>query len=177
MRTGLTFLRFDAMVDNAHHISTLDGVFGIENEGWLERAPDETHEAALVRLAPQINAALREHAAQARPRVTFTPAGREAAVEVVNDGSNAPFLWFGEEYAVMYQSVLGPQIGGNGRNMRRYTMRRERHGEVTERFEPEQPMVISPREPLDDWEYGTHNRPWLREALYNHFQLEKYQRT
>ncbi|KAI0033850.1 hypothetical protein K488DRAFT_84587 [Vararia minispora EC-137] len=177
MRSGLTFLRFDAMVDTVHHISTLDGVFGIENDGWAERdRSDEPAESALVRLAPQINDALRQHSASARPRATFTSAGHEAKVDIVNDGSRAPFLWFGAQYAVMYHSVLGREVDGNGRAMRRYAMRREPHGPVMERFEPEEPFLVPAREPRGDWAYGTHNRPWLREALYNHLQTEKYKR-
>jgi hypothetical protein len=55
-------------------------------------------------------------------------------------------------------------------------MRRIPHGPITERFEPEMLIIIPALEPKSDWTYGTHNRPWLREALYNHFQIEKYRR-
>jgi len=56
----------------------------------------------------------------------------------------------------------------------RYTMRREPHGAVTERFEPEDMIMLDPLAPYDDWIYGNWNRPLLREALYNHLQHEKY---
>jgi hypothetical protein len=54
-------------------------------------------------------------------------------------------------------------------------MRREPGGPVIERLEPEDFMMMDPLAPLDDWIYGRWNRPLLREALYNHYQHEKYQ--
>ena len=35
-------------------------------------------------------------------------------------------------------------------------------------------MILEPLAPIGDWYYSEHNRPWLRESLYNHFQNEKY---
>jgi hypothetical protein len=53
-------------------------------------------------------------------------------------------------------------------------MRREPRGTVVERFEPEDMTMMEPLAPHDKWEYGPQNRPLLREALYNHYQHEKY---
>jgi hypothetical protein len=167
------------MVDGTHHLSTLDGVFAIENDGWLERAaPDEPTEAALVRLAPQITAALAAHAADTHPRATFSDAGQEAEVQLGfgADAAGDFYLWFEPQFAVTYRSALGASTAGHGRDMRRYLMRRAPRGPVTERLEPEEPRVVAPLKSLPGWTYDMQNRPWLREGLYSHFQAEKYQR-
>jgi len=179
-QTGFTFLRFDAMIEAAHHVSSLAGVFSLENYYWADHSlgegpPPVSVENAIVRTSAQIALAVRRLDGQA-PEPTFSERGNETEV-VLHDGAGAAeglFIWFPIEYTVSYLSVLGPGLPGNGRDCRRYTMRRMRHGPVTERFEPVRRSIVDPPVPFPDWVYDTSNRPWLREGLYMHFQTEKY---
>jgi hypothetical protein len=56
-------------------------------------------------------------------------------------------------------------------------MRRERGGPVVERIEPLEQIIVPAAAPLDGWGYNPGNRPWIREALYAHYQGEKYERA
>ncbi|KZV70286.1 hypothetical protein PENSPDRAFT_685664 [Peniophora sp. CONT] len=180
MRTGLRFLRFDAMVDAGHHINTLDGVFAVEDDHALPTAPTSTDlapkEATLLSARPAINAALASHTSPDGPeddeqQRTFTTEGLEAPVTLRQDASAAPFVWFAPQYAVAYDSPLAQEIPGNGRHGRRYVMRRDVDGPVTERFEPAQRIHFD----IPGQEVGAgRERAWLREGLYTHLQAEKY---
>ncbi|KAI0033849.1 hypothetical protein K488DRAFT_69605 [Vararia minispora EC-137] len=183
MRSALTFLRFDAVVESMHHISTLDGVYTIENAGWAVNAavPDRdltTAEEAFTfePMRRQISDALRARNATARRGPTFSDNSQEREVVLRDDPEIAEgwFLWFPRRYAVLYMSGLGAELKDGGRNWRRYTMRRVPNGPVVERFEPEDMVMLDPLAPRGDWIYGDWNRPLLREALYNHYQNEKY---
>jgi hypothetical protein len=124
--TRLTFLRFDAMVESGHHISTLDGVFTIENDGWIEHEPIAgasgpllTTEEAFVRARVQLNDALTNHSMHMLDKHTFTDKGIESKVNIRNNANGVPFVWFAPEYAVSYTSALGSDVDGNGRSGRR----------------------------------------------------------
>ncbi|VDB89131.1 unnamed protein product [Peniophora sp. CBMAI 1063] len=178
MRTGLRFLRFDAMVDAGHHVSTLDGVFAVEDDHALptplissDLAPKE---ATLVSARPAINAALAAHAMPGETQDneqqhTFTAEGLEAPITLRQDASSVPFVWFDPQYAVAYDSPLAQEVPGNGRHGRRYVMRRDIDGPVTERFEPAQRIHFD----IPGQGEGS-ERAWLREGLYTHLQTEKY---
>ncbi|KZV70269.1 hypothetical protein PENSPDRAFT_651666 [Peniophora sp. CONT] len=180
----LRWLRFDAVVDSTHHISTLDGVFSIENWAWIKHSMVEGIELpaadeAFLRpeIRRQINAALRKHRKDAVREPSFSPAGQESEIAVRTDDEiiDGWFLWFPRRYAVLYMSEVGPTLDNGGRNHMRYTGRTNPAGPVTERFEPiQKDMILEPLAPIGDWHYSEHNRPWLRESLYNHFQNEKY---
>ena len=88
-------------------------------------------------------------------------------MELLNDknAEHGLVYWFPADFAVYYRSLLGVEMLMHGRDMRRLLMRRLRDGPVTERFEPEVRLA-----------FGSHSsrpRPWLREAIYTHFQHEK----
>lgn len=113
MRSDLTFIRFDAIVASSHHLSTLDGVYTIENPGWMPNSlyangEPPTPEAAFMHgpARAQVNALLRDlHTADSR-RTTFSEAGKEIQVMLRDDPeiSEDEFLWFPRRYAVFYIS-------------------------------------------------------------------------
>lgn len=112
---------------------------------------------------------------------TFSAQGVEREVDMRSgkEAAEGLELWFPPEFYVAYESTLGPSFDNNGGDMRRYLMRRAPNGPVTERFEPEHPLLVRvpPGKEDTNAQYSTGNRPWLREGLYNHFQHEKYRGT
>ena len=142
MLTDLTFLRFDAMVTTWHHLSTLDGVYGIELAHWMPHSllpgypqSDEllTTDGAFVHPAGRavVNSVLKERT-QTAPRrgsgegerKTFSDKGEEMEVELRSDKEIlSDFLvWFDEKYAVLYESPLGHRWDNNGQQANRYVL-------------------------------------------------------
>ena len=109
---------------------------------------------------------------------TFSAKGVEREVEMHSgkEAAEGLELWFPPEFFVAYESTLGPSFDNNGADTRSYLMRRAPRGPISERIEPERPLLVPvPPENTDmNAQYSTGNRPWLREGLYNHFQHEKY---
>ncbi|VDB89105.1 unnamed protein product [Peniophora sp. CBMAI 1063] len=187
MRTGLSFLRFDALADSQYHVSTLGGVFALEDptaamlalddydavahipipgRAYNESAPPTAGEVLLASRA-HITTVVRQRLRDAHRRSTFSPEGREVAVDLLNDkhADHGLVYWFPADFAVYYHSSLGRDMLMHGRDTRRFLMRRQRGGPVTERFEPEVRLAFG--------SHSTRPRPWLREAIYTHFQREK----
>lgn len=112
---------------------------------------------------------------------TFSANGVEREVEMRSgkEAAEGLELWFPSEFYVAYESTLGPGFDNNGGDTRRFLMRRAPNGPVTERIEPEHPLLVRVPPGKEDMntQYNTGNRPWLREGLYNHFQHEKYRGT
>jgi hypothetical protein len=115
MRSNLTFIRFDAIVASSHHLSTLDGVYTIENPGWMPNSlyasgEPPTPEAAFMHepARAQVNALLLERHATNSRQVTFSDTGKEMEVTLRDDHeiSAGEFLWFPRRYAVFYISKL-----------------------------------------------------------------------
>lgn len=187
MRTGLTFLRFDALADSQYHVSTLGGVFALEDptaamlalddydatvhipmpgSGYNESAPPTPGEVLLASRA-HITTVVQQRLRDTSRRNTFSANGIEGEVELLNDknAEHGLVYWFPANFAVYYHSMLGNEMLMHGRDMRRFLMRRDRGGAVTERFEPEVRLAFG--------SHSTRPRPWLREAIYTHFQREK----
>ncbi|VDC04907.1 unnamed protein product [Peniophora sp. CBMAI 1063] len=194
MLTDLTFLRFDAMVNAWHHLSTLNGVYGIELAHWMPHSllsgPPEsddllTTDGAFTHPAGRavVNSVLRDREENAPrrgngvgERKTFSDKGQEMEVQLRSDPEILSdfIVWFDEKYAVLYESPLGHRWDNNGQQANRYAMRRTRGGPVVERFEPVDYTLIPATIPHEGWVYSQGNRPWIRELMYNHYQGEKY---
>jgi len=128
MRSALTFLRFDAIVDSGHHVSTLDGVYAIENAAWATHSAVRGSEPATVEQAfllegvrRQIGEAVAKRNATAQRRPTFSEMGKERRVVLRDDYdiSEGWFLWFPRRYAVLYMSTLSAEFEDGGRSWRR----------------------------------------------------------
>lgn len=187
MGTGLTFLRFDALVDSQFHVSTLGGVFSLEDptaamlalddfdavihvpmpsSAHNESAPPTPGEVLLASRA-HIGTIVHQRLRDTRRRITFSADGLEGGVELLNDKNAEHGLvhWFPADFAVHYRSLLGVEMLMHGRDARRLLTRRERGGAIREHFEPEVRAAFG--------SHSTRPRPWLREAIYTHFQREK----
>ncbi|KAI0031294.1 hypothetical protein K488DRAFT_71506 [Vararia minispora EC-137] len=171
-----------------HHLSTLDGVFGIWNAHWMPHSflnvtatsdGPQTSEDALTHPVGRavVNALLRSYSTKhAIRRPTFSDDGVETEVTMRDDLeiSEGFHVWYNRRYAVLYLSTLesiSPQWRKDG-----VPARRQHGGSVVERFEPLEQVIIPATVPLDGWIYSPGNRPWIQEALYIHYQGEKYQR-
>ncbi|KAF9031532.1 hypothetical protein BDZ89DRAFT_1131819 [Hymenopellis radicata] len=166
LNPNLTFLTFPAMIRTDGHISTCDGVFGFDNVGKKQTRPyhlsEDGSEQSMLTLGQrqEFIQAIKDQQARTkgfrsgqRPQ-TFTGLGDEY-----------------EEYSVHYSPNYSrvPRYDVN-----RYLMRRAPNGPVTERVEPNPPIPI---QVTSDATEAKHEWDSIRigEALYNHFQMEKYQ--
>jgi hypothetical protein len=129
MRTDLTFLRFDAIVDSPHHLSTLDGVYTIEHSDWMANSavygPEPpTPEVAFTLPAArqQISGLLARRNRTARRGRTFSATGMEREIVLRDDAaaSEGMHMWFPQRYAVVYLSELSEELKDGGRGWRRY---------------------------------------------------------
>ncbi|KZV70271.1 hypothetical protein PENSPDRAFT_685649 [Peniophora sp. CONT] len=187
MRTPLTFMRFPALADSMHHVDSLGGVFAIENAEDASRlhaadASSSSINSAIVAARRQILPLVSKRKSQPAQR-TFSPQGVEGKVKLLS-GSELPAevnLWFPRRFGVVYHSTLSSSQSAQGRDARRYVLRRARGGPVTERFELERPISVA-RPGQDDELVATMQRgeqvggTWLREGLYVHLQHEKYRK-
>ena len=174
-------------------MSTMDhGVYAIDNDAWWDLPPPSSPTAVDVRLT--INSILSRRGREWNQRPTFSKQGREYVVEL-RDGLFPHWVWFPKQFAVDYvadYTLVPPGVGNRLVSLshsfftyclvviilvcwHRYTMRRAKNGPVTERTEPNDPIVVPPKDLTTD--FDTTNRPFLVELLYVHFQGEKYTGT
>ncbi|KAF9031517.1 hypothetical protein BDZ89DRAFT_1111794 [Hymenopellis radicata] len=178
----LTFLIFPARIMQDGHISTGDGVFGFDNVGKKQTRPyhlleDGSGKQSMLTLGQrrefihsvkdQRERTKRLTSGQRPP--TFSKLGQEYEV-TLQHGTYSQWLWFPQEYSVHYSPDYNrvPRFDVN-----RYLMRRAPNGPVTERVEPNPPIPIQVTSDATEAKHEWDNIR-IGEALYNHFQVEKY---
>ncbi|KAF8333036.1 uncharacterized protein EI90DRAFT_3153808 [Cantharellus anzutake] len=174
----LTFLRFPALSFTSHHLSSASlGVYGVTDGDRLDLITPAASAAnrELIRniLEERKEATVPRH----NPFQLFSPEGYEYVVKLHN-ATFSGWLWFPLRYSVHYEPdfKLADAMG-----FRRYVMRRAANGPVTERLEPAEPIFMRPpsgnlkNDPNANKEARS-GQPILFEFLYNHFQVEKFQK-
>ncbi|KAF9528932.1 hypothetical protein CPB83DRAFT_893901 [Crepidotus variabilis] len=165
---NLTFLRFDAMTTTPYHISSPGtGIYNIANDAqwdlWTEKPVPSSAESRVV-----ITSVVRDYVRGWKPRPSFTEEGTEYEVKL-REGEWPRYTWFPLEYAVDFATDYDKfQFRG-----RRFIYRRVAGGPIFDRQEDDQIVLFPPSIPSDSF-HNRHNRPYLQEMLYNHYQAEKY---
>ncbi|KDQ20882.1 hypothetical protein BOTBODRAFT_169589 [Botryobasidium botryosum FD-172 SS1] len=170
--SNLTFLRFNAMVYTRFHLSSPEaGTYNLENEYRWDLSPAPLPFPTTTESRKIIYSLVREHENTWTKKPIFSEAGTEYQV-TLREGEWPSFFWCSKERRAidfvtnytLYQREFG----------KRYVMRRTSRGPIFDRQEPDEPILFLPATPDASETYNRHNRPYLRELLYNHFQVEKY---
>lgn len=163
-------------------------MYNIHNEWWWDfwtpaPFPSVTESRSLIA------ALIRDYEKSWTKNPTFSDKGSEYEVQT-REGEYPAFLWFSKSLAVdfvtdpdKFQGQLGARYGFQCDPLTRillmswcrYVMRRVPGGPVVDRQEPDHPLIFRPADPNAD-QFNRHNRPYLKELLYNHYQTEKYRR-
>ncbi|KAF9515859.1 hypothetical protein BS47DRAFT_1341465 [Hydnum rufescens UP504] len=166
LNTNLTFLRFHALVPSRFHLASPGrGVYGLENGPKWDLSLPTSPTSGDGRAA--INTILDQRGHEWKQTPTFSKKGREYVVEL-REGLFPEFVWFPKHFAVDFV----PDYTQIPRAGKRYAMRRAKNGPVTDRMEPDDVIVLPPKDGSMD--FDRYNRPFFVEFLYVHFQVEKY---
>jgi len=165
-------------VSTRYHLSSPHfGTYQVENDQMWDLAPSAETPSGLIS-QNSLNTILKQRTREWKPTPTFSSTGYEYMVEL-REGVFPDWLWFPRHFAVDFTPDYSKIPRGEGK---RYVMRRAPNGPVTERVEPDDPIIVYPSEyleaehttDLNSSPYDRHNRPVLTEFLYVHFQGEKY---
>lgn len=180
-QSGLTFVRFDAMVQADYHVtSPALGTYEIQDIWKLNRSDSSPlHVKEVVMQRRVVNVLLKNHHLEP-PNETawrsYTQHGREHTVQL-KLGEYTGVLWFPKNISTHYDTDWSGDFFRE--KARRLIYRREARGEVKERLEPWKNLILPPVGTSLDADTSAQTTAntdgaLLVERLYDHLQHEKY---